>query len=330
MTITDVLLVARPSLSVGSIKTYTSIITSLGKQMEKNLTTPEAVIEAYEAIIKHLTDTKPSVRKTKLACLVVFISKTPAHETATEALRTLMLSDKVEADEETKTQTLSERQQEGWLPWTEVLERYDTLEKDVARLWKKPSLDKGEFHLLQTYVLLSCLVLLPVRRSMDWVDFRLRNADEAKSNYMTYEKRKPIMVFNSYKTKATYGQQRLPIVPKLATILKRWTEKSPHDSLLVNYHQSGAIGQTQLTQLLHGFFGKPISTSLLRHIYLSHLHKDTPAITVMEETATNMAHSVSQAMDYVKKPVEMLATGGVVRTKRPMTANMVERNAKPL
>ena len=300
--ITETLKAVRPTLSEGSLKTYTSIIVNLGKQMEKDLTTPEGVIAEYEAILAHLGDVKPNLRKTKLACLIVFMSKTEGHETPTEAFRKVMMEDKTHTEEEEKKQELSERQQEGWMEWEEVLERYHTLEKETKGLWKKPALDKAEFHRLQMYVLMSCLVLLPVRRSLDWVEFKLKDHDEEKDNYLIYKKRKPFFVFNTYKTKGTYGRQELEVPTKLATLLLKWKEKNPNTHLLMNYHQKGGINQTQLTQCLHTFFGKPISTSLLRHIYLSHLHKNTPALQEMAKTAEQMAHSVPQQLEYVKKP----------------------------
>ncbi len=300
--ITEVFRTVRSTLSEGSLKTYTSIITNVGKQMGKDYSTPEAVIQHYEAILQHFADTKPSIRKTKLACLVVFISKTEGNEAATEAFRKLMMEDKVEAEQEEKKQQLTERQQEGWMEWEEVLQLYTALERETKPLWKKPSLDKAEFHRLQMYVLLSCLVLIPVRRSMDWVDFKLKDYDEEKDNYMVYKKRKPFFVFNSYKTQGTYGKQEVPVPTKLSGIILKWMEKNQNPHLLMNYHQKGNINQTQLTQNLHAFFGKPISTSLLRHIYLSHVHKNTPALQQMEQMAEQMGHSVAQQLEYVKKP----------------------------
>lgn len=325
--IKDYLKIARPTLTDGSLKTYVSIITNLGKQMKIDLSTPEEVITHYEAILKHLKDTPPKNRKTRLASLVVFISHTDKNEEATEAFRKVMMLDKDTADEEAKEQQLTERQKEGWIPWTEVLERYDQLEKDTKRLWKKTTLDKYEFHQLQTYVLLSCLVLLDgPRRSMDWIMFKLRNMDREKDNYLTYENRKPVVVFNRYKTDGVYGSQTIP-APALAPILKRWAEKNPHDHLLMNYHQTGPMTQSQLTAVLHTFFGKPISTSLLRHIFLTHFHQNTPALKEMEKVATTMGHSVLQGMEYVKQPpkeeVSVLEPPKRLRVKRPVLAKPI-------
>lgn len=39
----------------------------------------------------------------------------------------------------------------------------------------------------------------------------------------------------------------------------------------------------------------------MRHIFLTEKYGDIPAIKEMEKTAHDMGHSVSQAMQYVKK-----------------------------
>lgn len=323
--IRDYLKTARPTLGDSSIKTYTSIIANLGKQMEMDLSTPDAVIANYRAILEHLKGVPPKIRKTRLAALVVFISATEENEEAIEQFRKLMMDDKEVAEEEAKEQQLTERQKEGWIPWTKVLELYRELELDTKRLWKKPALDKAEFHKLQTYVLMSCLVLLDgPRRSMDWVSFKLRNVDKEKDNYMTYEKRKPVLVFNHYKTAGTYGSQKVE-APRLAPILRKWAEKTPHDHLLMNYHQTGPTTQSQLTAILNDFFKKPISTSLLRHIWLTHFHQNTPALKEMEKVAHTMGHSVIQGLEYVKQPPTeqpsiLEPPKPKLRVKRPMTA----------
>jgi hypothetical protein len=40
---------------------------------------------------------------------------------------------------------------------------------------------------------------------------------------------------------------------------------------------------------------------MLRHIYLTNKYKDIPALSKMEEVAADMGHSVSTAMEYIKK-----------------------------
>ena len=70
--------------------------------------------------------------------------------------------------------------------------------------------------------------------------------------------------------------------------------------MLMNSKQTGKISPTQLTHMLHHFFGKPLSTSLLRHIYLSDRFKNMPGIKELKTTATALGHSVPQLMEYIK------------------------------
>jgi len=67
----------------------------------------------------------------------------------------------------------------------------------------------------------------------------------------------------------------------------------------MNSKQTGKINATQLTNLLYGFFDKPVSTSLLRHIYLSHKYGNIN-LKEMKEDAEKMGHSVAEQMKYVK------------------------------
>jgi hypothetical protein len=109
-------------------------------------------------------------------------------------------------------------------------------------------------------------------------------------------------VFNNYKTAGKTGQQTVEAPKELHQILKRWMVLNPHEWLLMNYSQSGGITPTQLTQLLYNYFGKNISTSMIRKIFLTHKYKNIPALKEMEQTAESMGQSVSEALkSYVKR-----------------------------
>jgi predicted Zn-dependent protease len=60
------------------------------------------------------------------------------------------------------------------------------------------------------------------------------------------------------------------------------------------------MNHTNITQMLNVLYGKAISTSMLRHIYLSHLYKDVPKLEQIAKTAHEMGHSVEMALEYVK------------------------------
>lgn len=302
MTIEGTLRENRPNLSAGSVRTYSSILKNLAKQMKMELDTPGAVVKNYKAILEHLKDTPARLRKTRLASLVVFVGKHDGAEKALDAFRELMMGDGKQADDEAKEQKMSEKQKENWMDWEAVLEKYEALKKEVAPLLKRENLDKKQYARVQLFVLLSLMVLIPPRRSLDWTAFKLREVDKEKDNYLALVKRKPTLVFNTYKTSAKTGQQKEEIPRELYRILKQWEVLNPHPWLLMNYSQSGGITPTQLVQLLYGFFGKNVSTSMLRKIYLTDKYRAIPALKELEDTAEKMGHSLEEALkSYVKK-----------------------------
>lgn len=296
-----VLLANRPNLSTGSLRTYTSILKNLAKQTGLTLDTPDDVIEHHKKIIEHLADVAGNVRKTRLSALIVFIEKTKGSEKIVESFRKQMMDDCKDYDTQINKQEMTERQKEGYIPFAEVMGKYHALEKEVIPIMKKDTLDKKEFARVQLYVLLSCLLLIEPRRSMDYTEFKIRNTDATKDNFLKTEKRKPYFVFNTYKTSKKYKQQVIEIPAKLHKIMKRWMELNPHDWLLMNTRMENKITQTQLTSILYSFFEKPISTSMLRHIFLTDKYKNVPALADMKETADHMGHDLTMALKYVKK-----------------------------
>jgi len=293
----------RPDLSAGTLRTYSSIVRNLAKQMEVNLHQPKDVISHAEAILDHLKNVEPKSRKTRLACLIVFIDKDTSKEgeDAIKAFRELMTDDAKVSAAQIDEQKLTDRQKEGMMTWAEVMHLYNALGKEVQPLFKRATLDKYQFQKCQMYVLLSCLTLIPPRRSLDYAEFKIREADPEADNFMKIEKKKGFFVFNVYKTARKYKTQQEEIPTKLVTIIKNWTKVNPHNYLLMNSKQTGKINSTQITNMLHDFFKKPTSTSLLRHIYLSDKYKNVPALKDMKETAAAMGHSVDEGLNYVKK-----------------------------
>jgi hypothetical protein len=291
----------RPNLSSGSLRTYLSILKNLAKSLGVEFESATDVVKHYKKILEKVKDMSPNIRKTRLSACVVFCEKAHGADEALKAFRETMNEDRKEFNKEQDEQKMSERQKEGMIPYAEVLEKYHTLESAVLPLLKKEKWEKKDFTQYQLYVLLSCMLLIEPRRSLDWTEFKLRNIKDGEGNYLKLVKRKPFLVFNCYKTAGKYGQQMIECPPKLHKIIKGWMERNPHEWLLMNTRQDNKISPTQLTNILYAFFEKPISTSMLRHIYLSDKYKDLPALSEMKERASAMGQSLETALTYVKK-----------------------------
>jgi len=270
---------------------------------------PSFLAKHQSEITKYLSTLDPKVRKTRLSALIVYTEKTKGTEKAVESFRSQMMADGKSSTTEAKEQKMTEKQEKNMMDWEEVMKMYNDLEEECIPLMKKASLDKHAFRKVQMYIILSCLILIPPRRSLDFTEFKLRDVDEKKDNFMLAETvgkgkkavTKYSFVFNIYKTTKHYGTQTEEIPPKLVSIMKEWLRLNPHEYLIMNVSQTGKINQTQLTNWLNDFFGKAISTSMLRHIYLTHKYANIPAITEMEDTAAKMGHSMNEALLYIKK-----------------------------
>jgi hypothetical protein len=283
----------KPGISASSIKTYMSLLKSLyHKKHEKSSADIKCDwFNEQDEIIELLQDKAPSSRKTTFAALIAIAKENDKYKKA-------LLDDGKTYDKFIKTQTKSEVQETNWKDFEEVKKIYDTMYAKIKPLLNMKTIDAKDYKKLQEFVILSLTsgVWMPPRRSMDWVDFKIKNIDKEKDNYME----KNEFVFNKYKTAKFYDTQRVDIPKGLKTILTKFIKLNPHEYLITN-DKGGQITNVRLTQILNHVFGNNISTSMLRHIYLTDKLKDIPKITELDKLAHDMGHSVSEAMEYVKR-----------------------------
>ncbi len=286
----------RPTLSQSSVNTYASILRSLHKGAFGTVDVDPENFLKTEIILEFLKDVPPSKRKTKLSGLVIL--------TDSKEFRDLMMSD-IKSYKDTMAQNeMSDAQRAAWVTGDDIKKTYSDLEKDANMLFRKESLSQAELQRIQNYVILAVLsgLFIPVRRSKDYVDFKIRNIDKEKDNYL--EKNR--FVFNSYKTAKSYGQQKITIPKKLQTIIKKWIKVIPNESdyLLFDSNNKGfgeGNGSVKLNQRLQRIFGKKVGVNGLRHSSLT--EKFLPVVqqkTEIEETMRDMGTSPEMLDTYVK------------------------------
>ena len=159
-----------------------------------------------------------------------------------------------------------------------------------------------DYQYIQKYILLALMggIFIPPRRSMDWTEFKIKNIDREKDNYLD----KNNMVFNTYKTARTYGEQRVEIPKPLKSILTKWIKRNPTDYLLFDI-KFNKLSSTKITQRLNVIFDGRVSTNSLRQSYLSNKYQDTIQVDKdMEHDFTQMGTSISLKKTYVKQKVE--------------------------
>ncbi|MBC7475802.1 MAG: hypothetical protein H7263_16080 [Candidatus Sericytochromatia bacterium] len=196
----------------------------------------------------------------------------------------------------TKEQKKDIKQELNWISTAEIQTIYNGLLTKANSMLSNKQIFNAPT--MMEFLLLSFLggvSGIAPRRSLDYALLKVKNYDAKKDNYYKAGK----FYFNIYKTAKNYGLQVIDVPKDLNIILKRWIKLNNNDYML--YSTNGnPLTSPQITRILNKVFGKNVSTSLLRHIYLTDVYKNMPALSKMEELAAQMSHSVGQALEYVK------------------------------
>lgn len=282
----------RPNITKSSLKTYESILRNLyNKIFDDEDYDMTKFGKEVNKVIKFLKDMEPKKRKTILSALVVI--------TDNKEYREIMLDDIKEYNKEEAKQTKSKSVNENWVEQDELLSLYNELKKEYKILYVKKNKKSNEYQRMQDFIILSLLggFYIPPRRSKDYVNFKIKNIDKDKDNYIE----KNELVFNSYKTAKTYGQQKIVVPTPLKTIINKWSKINPTDYLLFDseYKQ---MNNVKLNQRLNKLFDKKASVNALRKSYLSDKFGDMIDLkNELDKTMNEMGSSRSVENIYIKK-----------------------------
>lgn len=287
----------KPNISPNTLKTYSSLLRSLYHTVHpKGDNYNIEWFNNQDQIIKLLETKSPQSRKTNYAALIAICGNDHSDKYKKRIMEDKKLSDQI-ADKQEKTNT----QNDNWKDFNEVKEIHDNLLTNSKKyLNSKNPLSSSELSILQNFIIL-CLtsgIYFPPRRSTDWSEMKIfgrGDIDKEKDNFMTKDE----FVFNNYKTKKHYGTQTVPIPPNLKPILTKWIKLNTNDYLLVD-ENGNKLNNVKLGHRLNRIFGNKISTSMLRHIYLSDKLKDIPKLNNLQELAKDMGHSVEEQLQYIK------------------------------
>jgi len=334
MDIKESIIEKRPNLSQSSIKTYMSNINTTARDLEKELSTTTDIIENYKEILEYLNKFTPIVRKTKLSAFIVALDEKEKNsdeiKTMLAEMRAQLYKDAEEVDSEDNKQKLTKSQEKNYISWDEVMKIYEQLRIEAEPLFKLDNLTRKQFQRLQDFVILSLYVLTPPRRSLDYTEFKLRNFDKEKDNYMmtTGRKKIPTLVFNTFKNVGRLGQQKLQISNQLRNIIMKWMDKNPHDYLLLGSKGASKITQPKLNLYLNNIFGKNIGSSMLRHIYLTEKYSDVD-LEELQETTESMGNSlIDRTLKYVRKKNKETKEAEKEAKKKPKE-KVEEKEVKP-
>lgn len=156
----------------------------------------------------------------------------------------------------------------------------------------------------------------PPRRLLDYAEMKVRRYEPEADNYVFQrDNGNHVMVFHMYKT-ADADRKRgaaVPILPfpepLLPVLSYRISRFEPDHMLLTDRLRH--FTPTNLHRRLKQLFG--CSVDMLRQVFITDMHRNTPALLRMEQTANDMGHSVqAQLQFYTKKNDAVTNNPGLV------------------
>jgi len=169
----------------------------------------------------------------------------------------------------------TETQKALWISWADVMEHYNKL--------NPASLE---------HMVLALFVLQPPRRSKDYFLMKIvpeyNDSMDKEFNYLDWKSMK--MYFNNYKTKGAYGTQSIDVSPELQEVLhNHFPLKKKFTPFFLLTKNGERLPENGITRILNKVFGKKISVSMLRNIFLSDKYGEQQK--EMEEDAIVMGTS---------------------------------------
>jgi len=282
----------RPNLSDSSVKTYTTLIKSVCKNVFKNKEITEKDLnDEYEKVLEYYKEKPSSSKKTYLSALFV-LTKNKHYQEA-------MNDDIAKVKTFTATQEKTNTQKENWLTQDKLDEVFNNLETNAKHLFKKTTLTGKEQQQLVDYILLLVMSgkYIPPRRPLDYTEFKIKNIDKEKDNFME----KLEFIFNRYKTDKVYNTQRVTIPNQLRLIINKWSKLNPTDYLLFDANLN-KLTSAKINQRFNRLFGGRQGSNSIRHLYLTSKFGYTiEQQKEIDDTMADMGSSQSQLTTYVKK-----------------------------
>jgi len=284
----------KPDLSDNSTKVYTTTLATLGNAL--GWTNPNFFTTKFKDVLAYLKTQPPRRAKQLSSALISYVKEKKALKAYKDFILEISEINRQNDEKQEKTPA----QEENWESWADIMKTYEQLKKEAYPLFSKEKPTPANIKTMRDLVILAFYTLIPPRRIQDYIDFKISNIDKEKHNY--WDKEKHELVFNSYKTAKNYGQQRVDAPKELEDIFERWIPIAEQFSDYMLFNGYGEkMAQPVLTKTINNIFGKKISASMLRHIYISDVVlKDQPKLSDLKQVASDMGQSVAQQQLYKK------------------------------
>jgi hypothetical protein len=178
-----------------------------------------------------------------------------------------------------KDQTLSEREAEKYLKWSEI-------KKGVEKAYADSDCLDTDKLLMGFYT-----EMPPLR--LDYASLAVFDGsvpEGTKGNYVVLKDEGSYVMISEYKMAKKHGNIRNVLPKSLTTRLRLYLAGHPETTTLFPYTEKALGGR--LVRLFRKYCGREIGACVLRHSYISHFLESAPSYRQCEELSRQMGHSV--------------------------------------
>tara|TARA_R110000803_G_scaffold31111_1_gene69710 strand:+ start:387 stop:1403 length:1017 start_codon:yes stop_codon:yes gene_type:complete len=287
-----------------SIKTYMGALRKIHEKLEGKETDYKNAkfLNDYDKVMKVIdTEGKLTSKKNKLTAVLVALSSQDKKNDElikkyNDTLKTMNEQYFAFLRQQKKTTT----QRKNWISYGEVIKIVNKIMNHIKIFQHYETLNKSEFDILQQYVMLRTYLTFPLRN--DYADMpvitlkkfkKLSNDEQESKNYLILSDKRKQFNINQFKNKKFIGSKVLKIPQKLSRVIDLWLMHNKSGFYFVKQDRISPMNPNNITKFLNKIFkkyanGKKISTSMLRHIVISHMLKGTKTLSEQDKEAKDI------------------------------------------
>lgn len=250
----------------------------------------------YDDVLEKIKKYKITTQKNKLTAVIVVLKCLDKDDKIIEKYSDKLKSLNDEYMTFLKDQKKTETQKDNWIDYSDLIKLSNKLMSRVKLedIKNKDTLTVKEYDQLQQLVIIRTYIDYPIRNNFsnmkiitieDYND--LDDTEKNNNNYLVTNKNKKIFKINTFKNKNSLGSKSFEINAKLNNIINMWLKFNKSGYYLTKSDRKTPINSNGITKFLNKIFmkefNKKISTSMLRHIQISHINKDKPTIKEIEQ-----------------------------------------------
>ena len=267
-------------LSENTIKLYEANLKRLNGGV---LPTSPTFLKNTDAVMEKIEKFSMNTKKTYFITIVSYLKDKKVPKKVIKFYTDKM--DELNKTFEDRKGEKTETQEKNWIEWDQVIDHYNKL--NPASL---------------AHLVLALFVLQPPRRSKDYFLMKIipeyNETMDKDFNYLDWKNMR--FYFNNYKTKGAYGPQTVDVSPELLEVFhNHFPLKKKFAPFFLLQRDGERLPDNGITRILNTVFGKKISVSMLRNIYLSSKYGEQQK--AMESDASAMGTSTDMASSVYTK-----------------------------